>query len=98
FQKVASVLTEAHIDVPTRVAWIFGRRESNRKRPDRADLLPSAFADERIECGVKASRIRGREERRIEIVPKPNHRPRPRRGIVGIATGIAPENRARFFG
>ncbi len=84
---------EAHINVPTRVTGIVGRRKSDRERAEARAWKPSPGADELIERLVKDRSVSCKPERLLSVVPQPDDRPAPCRGIIWIATGVAPEDR-----
>jgi len=60
--------------------------------------MPAAVPGKLVERGVKQWRVHRLAKRRVGVIAKPDHRPRPGLAIEGIASGVAPEDGAALLG
>ena len=69
-------------------------RKAHREGAETIARPPAPAADELVEGGVQHRRVGGQPERLVAVTAKPDHRPRPACGIVGIAGQVAPHDDA----
>ena len=95
--EVGVVLADvpASIDVPAVVARRFGIREADRERPQSFARQPTPGSDELVKGSVKPVGGGGRPERWIAAAGDADHRARPGRGVVGVASRFLAHSRER---
>jgi hypothetical protein len=89
---------KTHVDVPAGITGIGWARKPHREGPEIGPRTPAPAADELVERRVEHRTIGRFLEWLFAIPAKPDDRPNPGRGIVGIAGQIAPQDGSPLIG
>src|ERR1700704_4870450 len=84
--------------MPACVTRIIRARKSHRKAAKVAAWPPTSLSDEAVESRVQRLRVYRRPERFLLVVTESNDRFSPRCRVVGIASGVAPQDGAAHIG
>jgi hypothetical protein len=88
----------AALHVPSGVAGVAGMREPDRERAEPVARHPSARPRKLVERLVQPRRAGGPPERLAPVSGEPDDRLRPGARVVGIETGLLPQECPALFG